>query len=137
MRWKDLTGQDVHFESDILASTLIYYLPIRGGQINGLKNSEDHDYQSLKNGQGGQIKVVRKGGQKQGEETIRVIVEAMRQNPEISRAQLSKVAGISPSAIQKHIDCQEDLHKPPCRGAASYRHCGPVRKSSPRPYGHV
>lgn len=54
MRWKDLTGQDVHFESDILASTLINYLPIRGGQINGLKNSEDHDYQSLKNGQGGQ-----------------------------------------------------------------------------------
>ena len=42
-----------------------------GGQINGLKNSEDHDYQSLKNGQGGQIKVVRKGGQKRWSETRR------------------------------------------------------------------
>ena len=67
MRWKDLTGQDVHFESDILASTLIYYLPIRGGQINGLKNSEDHDYQSLKKWP----RWSDKGGQKRWSETRR------------------------------------------------------------------
>ena len=47
--------------------------------------------------------MVRKGGQNQGEETRAKIIEAMRKKPEISRQELTKIVGISPSAIQKHI----------------------------------
>ena len=53
----------------------------------------------------GQKQVVRNGGQKQGDETRAKIIEAMRRKPEISRKELTEIIGISPSAIQKHIEC--------------------------------
>lgn len=43
-------------------------------------------------------------GYKSGDESRARIVEAMRNNPEISRKELSNLLGISPSAIQKHIE---------------------------------
>lgn len=52
----------------------------------------------------GQNEVVRKSGRIQGEETRTKIVEAMRRKPEISRRELAEIVGISPSAIQKHVE---------------------------------
>ena len=43
-------------------------------------------------------------GYKSGDESRSKIVEAMRNNPEISRKELSKLLGMSPSAIQRHIE---------------------------------
>ena len=50
------------------------------------------------NGEGGQ-----KGGQKGGQTTEQVL-ELIKANPNITRAELSSALDISPSAIQKHID---------------------------------
>lgn len=53
----------------------------------------------------------KKGGQTSGQtsgqtggQTIEQIYELIKSNPKITRTELSRVVGISPSAIQKHID---------------------------------
>ncbi len=112
MRWTKLTGLDVDFDSDITSSTVTYPLAVKsgqnevvrkGGQISDNPNESPIDRQEhIPNG-GSQNEVVRKGGQNQGEETRSKIIEAMRKKPEISRQELTKIVGISPSAIQKHI----------------------------------
>ena len=112
MRWTKLTGLDVDFDSDITSSTVTYPLAVKsgqnevvrkGGQISDNPNGSPIDRQEhIPNG-GSQNEVVRKGGQNQGEETRAKIIEAMRKKPEISRQELTKIVGISPSAIQKHI----------------------------------
>lgn len=43
-------------------------------------------------------------GYKSGDESRSKIVESMRNNPEISCRKLSKLLGISPSVIQRHIE---------------------------------
>jgi len=109
LRWTKMTGLDVNFESDISSSTVTYPLPgLKGGQKGGHNNFANLDYNDdLKgdsNDLGGQKSVVRNGGQKQGDETRTKIIEAMRKKPEISRRELTSLLGISPSAIQKHIE---------------------------------
>ncbi|MBO4690835.1 MAG: winged helix-turn-helix transcriptional regulator, partial [Paludibacteraceae bacterium] len=47
--------------------------------------------------------VVKEGGQTGGQ-TRECVYELIKTNPYITRDELSKVLGISPSAIQKHID---------------------------------
>ncbi len=109
MRWTKLTGLEVDFESDITSSTVTYPLPSqkggqKGGQINIDTESIYADNQCNTHDKGGQKEVVRNSGQNQGEETRARIVEAMRKKPEISRRELADIIGISPSAIQKHIE---------------------------------
>jgi len=109
MRWTKLTGLDVDFESDIASSTVTYPLPglksgQKGGQINADLSGNNSDLQDDGKIHSGQNTVVRSGGQKQGEETRAKIIEAMRKKPEISRRELTTLLGISPSAIQKHIE---------------------------------
>ena len=109
MRWTKLTGLEVDFESDITSSTITYPLPSqkggqKGGQINIDTESIYADNQCNTHDKGGQKEVVRNSGQNQGEETRARIVEAMRKKPEISRRELADIIGISPSAIQKHIE---------------------------------
>lgn len=108
MRWTKLTGLRVDFESDITSSTVTYPLPVKGGQSSGQINQGMSniavDNQNNTSSNGGQNEVVRTGGQKQGDETRSRIVEAMRKKPEISRRELAETVGISPSAIQKHIE---------------------------------
>ena len=57
----------------------------------------------LVGGQNESLKVVKEGGQTGGQ-TIEQIYELIKSNPKITRAELSRLVGISPSAIQKHID---------------------------------
>ena len=109
MRWTKLTGLEVDFESDITSSTVTYPLPSqkggqKGGQINIGTESIYADNQCNTHDKSGQKEVVRNSGQNQGEETRARIVEAMRKKPEISRRELADIIGISPSAIQKHIE---------------------------------
>lgn len=136
MRWTNLTGLEVDFDSDITSSTVTYPLPSQkggqtGGQIIKSKSGQiENEYTNQitdipkdnvvlttsKSGQtcthkSGQTCTHKSGqttdsprGYKTGEESRSKIVEAMRNNPEISRRELSKTLGISPSAIQKHIE---------------------------------
>ena len=95
----------------------------KGGQINSPKSGQidDGDFrqvaETLKNdtltyvSKSGQIISSKSGqitdlpkGYKSGDESRSKIVEAMRNNPEISRKELSKLLGMSPSAIQRHIE---------------------------------
>ena len=125
-RLNDIEWDD--FESDIASSTVTYPLPLQksgqiGGQINILKSgqidgkylgqvadiSKDDALAAIS--ESGQISSVKSGqntnmpkGYKSGDESRSKIVEAMRNNPEISRKELSKLLGISPSAIQRHIE---------------------------------
>ena len=75
-KWKELIGSDVTFETTLLYSTVTYFLPSKGGQ---------------------------KGGQKSGQKTVDRLLAILSSEPNISRKELSQVLGISPSAIQKHI----------------------------------
>ena len=128
MRWTKLTGLEVDFESDITSSTVTYPLPLlksgqKGGQINSPKSGQIDDgefrqvAETLKNdtltdvSKSGQIISSKSGqitylpkGYKSGDESRSKIVEAMRNNPEISRKELSKLLSMSPSAIQRHIE---------------------------------
>ena len=72
----------------------------KGGQKSGQKSGQKGGQKSgQKSGQkGGQ-----KGGQKSGQTTEQVL-ELIKANPNITRAELSSALDISPSAIQKHID---------------------------------
>ena len=65
----------------------------KSGQINASKSGQNTDIPK---------------GYKSGDESRAKIVEAMRNNPEISRKDLSKLLGISPSAIQRHIEFLKD-----------------------------
>jgi predicted HTH transcriptional regulator len=81
----------------------------KGGQINTSKSGQINDPQ------GGQISLS-KGGQKEnqqgGQKNIehpltkqqKEILQQIRQNPKISRNQLSEILGINSSAVQKHFD---------------------------------
>ena len=52
----------------------------------------------------GQKSNSRKEGYKSGIDTREKIVDAMRNNPEVSRQELSNLLNISPSACQRHIN---------------------------------
>ena len=128
MRWTKLTGLEVDFESDITSSTVTYPLPLQksgqiSGQINSPKSGQMDDEifrqvaETLKNdtltdeSKSGQIISSKSGqitdlpkGYKSGDESRSKIFKAMRNNPEISRKELSKLLSMSPSAIQRHIE---------------------------------
>ena len=57
--------------------------------------------------QGGKKKVVRKGGKK----TVDRLLELIRGNPKITFAEMVSAAGISRSAIQKHIKRLKDAQR--------------------------
>lgn len=114
LKWKGLTGKDIIFSSDLAFSTVIYPFSDKGGQKKGSQRSEISSKTIGKepftnketNTKGGQRKVVKKekGGQKErGQKTRRLILELMKDNPAISRKELSEKTQISESAIQKHI----------------------------------
>ena len=123
-RWTKLTGLEVDFESDITSSTVTYPLPSpKSGQINNLKSGQiEHSVvlQGVNIQENNTLMTISKSGQidesksgqitnlpkgyKSGDESRSKIVESMRNNPEISRRELSKLIGISPSAIQRHIE---------------------------------
>lgn len=128
LRWTKLTGLKVDFESDITSSTVTYPLPLlKSGQINNPKSGQidvNHLNQTVDItkvditntiSKSSQINASKSGqnigmprGYKTGDESRMKIVEAMRNNPEISRRDLSKTLGISPSAIQRHIEFLKD-----------------------------
>jgi predicted HTH transcriptional regulator len=53
---------------------------------------------------GGQKTVVRKSGQKKWSENLVKVFELIRNNPKITRKELSDSLQINPSAVQKHVE---------------------------------
>ena len=66
--------------------------------VEGIYFNEEEDSESTNN-QGGQ-----KGGQKGKEKTIDTILQLIKDYPAITRNVIAEVIGISPSAVQKHIN---------------------------------
>jgi ATP-dependent DNA helicase RecG len=81
LKWTELTGQEVTFATDLVSSTVTYFRP---------KTVEDET---------GQI-----GGQIGGQKTYLTVLSLIKEQPSITRGELSMRIGIAPSAIQKHIN---------------------------------
>ena len=72
-----------------------------------IRNGSDRDgYWEINNagGQKGSQKGGQKGGQNDTGKTIDTILQLIKENPSITRKVLAETVGISPSAIQKHIN---------------------------------
>ncbi len=70
--------------------------------VEGVDFNEEDD-SVINDKQGGQTSG-QKGGQKNDEKTIDAILQLIKDNPTITRNAIAEVIGISPSAIQKHIN---------------------------------
>ncbi len=68
-----------------------------------IRNGSDRDGYWEINNAGGQ-KGGQKGGQNDAGRTIDTILQLIKENPSITRKVLAETVGISPSAIQKHIN---------------------------------
>jgi DNA-binding transcriptional ArsR family regulator len=82
----------VDYISAILENKLTGLIQLAKGEILELIESKDDE-------KSGQKKVARKSGQKKRSE----ILELIKENPKITRTELSNKLGINPSAIQRHI----------------------------------
>ena len=69
-----------------------------------VSNGEDTEDNIEQGGQKSGQKSGQKGGQKEEEKTIDTILRLIKDNPSITRKVLAQTVGISPSAIQKHIN---------------------------------
>ena len=69
-----------------------------------VSNGEDTEDNIEQGGQKSGQKGGQKGGQKEEEKTIDTILQLIKDNPSITRKILAQTVGISPSAIQKHIN---------------------------------
>ena len=69
----------------------------KNDQKSDIKSGQKNDVKS------GQKQNNRKDGYKSGIDTRKKIVDIMRNDPEVSRHELSNILNISPSAIQRHI----------------------------------
>ena len=110
-RLKDIEWDDLEVKeaSGGIPKSMWETVSAKSGQINSSKSGQINSSKS------GQINASKSGqntdipkGYKSGDESRAKIVEAMRNNPEISRKDLSKLLGISPSAIQRHIEFLKD-----------------------------
>lgn len=83
LRWKELTGKDVIFESDILIATVTYPLSANvlsrqeetGGVINGVIKSEDE----------------------------RIVLSLIQSNNDITVSQIAEKSGFSPRKVDRLI----------------------------------
>ena len=62
--------------------------------VEGIDFNDEDDTETINN----------QGGQKGEEKTINTILQLIKDNPTITRNAIAEVIGISPSAIQKHIN---------------------------------
>ncbi len=108
MKWESLTGQKVIIATDIVSSTVTYMRSHQGGQdkkaggqeINYLSdNKEDNRYKT------GGREIAKSGREnEQGNRTRQQILSLIKENPSITRKELSDTIHISQSAIQKHLE---------------------------------
>jgi predicted HTH transcriptional regulator len=91
----------IDYIADIVETKLKAVLQLIRGEIKELIEAKDDTKIPVKENttKSGQKKVVRKSGQKRWSEVLNLIKE----NPSISRKELSEKLDINPSAIQKHI----------------------------------
>ncbi|MCL2098372.1 MAG: Fic family protein [Bacteroidales bacterium] len=82
----------INYISAILENKLTALIQLVKGEISEFVEAKEKE-------ESGQKKVVRKGGQKRWSEVLALIKE----NPKITRKELSERLGINPSAVQKHI----------------------------------
>jgi predicted HTH transcriptional regulator len=87
----------IDYIADITERKLIAVLQLVKGEIKELVEAQDDTVDVL--AKDGRKKVVRKGGQKRWSEILVMIKE----NPFISRKELSERLSINPSAVQKHM----------------------------------
>ena len=81
------------WDSFILTLPKFNVVGVEGVYVSDVNDAEDN------NERGGQ-----KGGQKNEEKTIDTILQLIKNNPNITRNILAHTVGISPSAVQKHIN---------------------------------
>lgn len=93
MKWEDLTRQTVDFETNILYSTITYYLT-SSGQKGGQKQDKVDRKGRQKGGE-----VDRKGRQNSQEEILRLI----REDRYVTTAKMAETIGIHRSAVAKHL----------------------------------
>ena len=77
------------------------------GEKNALKNRElhiRHVATADAAAKGGRKKVVRQGGQTRWSDNLIKVFDLIRNNPRITRKELSKTLQINPSAVQKHLE---------------------------------
>jgi len=82
----------VDYFSAILENKLTALIQLAKGEISEFIEAKDDE-------KSGQKKVVRKSGQKKWSE----VLELIKENPKITRSELSETLEINPSAIQRHI----------------------------------
>jgi len=82
----------VDYISTILENKLTALIQLAKGEISEFIEAKDDE-------KSGQKKVVRKSGQKKWSE----VLELIKENPKITRGELSDKLEINPSAIQRHI----------------------------------
>ena len=90
----------VDYISAVLENKLTALIQLAKGEISELIEAIDDE-------KSGQKKVVRKSGQKKWS----AVLELIKENPKITRGELSYKLGINPSAIQRHI---QNLKKRGC-----------------------
>lgn len=78
---------------------------IEGVYVSNGDDAEDNDETGgQKSGQRSGQKGGQKSGQKEYLKTIDTVLQLIRDNPSITRKELTQTVGISPSAIQKHVN---------------------------------
>jgi Fic family protein len=82
----------VDYVSTLLENKLTALIQLVKGEISEFVEAQDDE-------KSGQKTVVRKSGQKKWSE----VLELIKENPNITRVELSDTLGINPSAIQRHI----------------------------------
>ncbi|MDR0995819.1 MAG: putative DNA binding domain-containing protein, partial [Tannerella sp.] len=93
LKWQELTGQEVAFETDLVSSTVTYFRPRE-------EEKAEQKRRSVKRSE----KAVRKSGQK----TYNAVFALIKEKPTITREELSTRTGITQSTIQKHVKRLKD-----------------------------
>jgi predicted HTH transcriptional regulator len=86
----------VDYIANIVETKLIAVLQLINGEIVELIEAKDTTVNDI-------VEDNSKGGQKSGRKRWSEILDLIKDNPSVSRKELSETLGINPSAIQKHI----------------------------------
>ncbi len=101
LRWKDLTGNAVVFNSDTLISTLTYPLKT--------DNSRPHEVIDTNNGTNGEKNVTDVTNNVTDSE--KKVIEAIRENPKISQVQIAEQMGYSSRQVKRIMNSLKEKGK--------------------------
>ena len=102
LRWKDLTGNAVVFDSDTLISTVTYPL-----KSDNSRHDEMHVTDNVTDGEN-KVVVGENNGENNGENKV---IDAIRRNPKISQAQIALLTEIPQRTVNRIIASLRDRGK--------------------------